>query len=40
MALKRKISELSKEIDVLEGEEGAIELDPNNANHVDWYEGR
>lgn len=39
--LKKSMSELSKKIPILKsGKKGAIELDPNNPLHREWYEGR
>mgnify|MGYP001400270372 CR=1 FL=1 len=39
--LKKAVEELSEEIPILKsGETGAIELDPNNSLHRDWYEGK
>lgn len=36
--LKEKLDYISKDVEVLKGVNGMIELDPNNWNHVYWWE--
>ena len=39
--LRKKIQLMNKDIPILEdGKKDAIELDPNNPSHKEWYEGR
>lgn len=39
--LRMKLKEFTKDIPVLSnGEKGAIEIEPNNEAHRDWYEGK
>lgn len=39
--LKKQLHSIKDNFPVLEeGEGSAIELDPNNPSHVDWYEGK
>ena len=39
--LRKKAQQMNKDIPILkEGKKGAIELDPNNPSHREWYEGR
>lgn len=38
--LRKEIQAINKDIPVLKnGEKGAIELDPNNPSHVEWFQG-
>lgn len=38
--LRKGIQSMNKDFPILkEGEGNAIELDPNNPSHVDWYKG-
>jgi anthranilate phosphoribosyltransferase len=36
--LKDKLDEISKNVEILHGKDGMIELDPNNPQHVEWFE--
>ena len=39
--LRKKIELMNKDIPIPKaGKKGAIELDPNNPSHKEWYEGR
>lgn len=39
--LRKRAQQMNKDIPILkEGKKGAIELDPNNPSHREWFEGR
>jgi len=36
--LKEKLAEINKNVPILKGENGMIELDPKNPHHQEWFE--